>query len=141
MIKCNKTLFCTFVDYQKAFDLINRDELWFKLLKFGVSTKMLEIIKSMYTSVKLCIKHQSSLSDFFENNAGVKQGEPLSPFLFLMFINDLFECLKNDQEINIDGLSIILLLFADDLVLIAKSAKDMQMLLNKMHSYCIEWKC
>ena len=44
---------------------------------------MLEIIKSMYTSVKLCIKHQSSLSDFFENNAGVKQGEPLSPFCTL----------------------------------------------------------
>ena len=50
----------------------------------------------------------------------------------------IFECLKNDQEINIDELSIILLLFADDIVLIAKSAKDMQMLLNKMHSYCTE---
>ena len=48
--------------------------------------------------------------------------------------------MKNDQEINIDEWSIILLLFADDLVLIAKSAKDMQTLLNKMHSYRTEWK-
>ena len=46
-------------------DLVNREELWFKLTNNGVSTKMLNILKAMYTTTKLCVSKFSSLSDFF----------------------------------------------------------------------------
>ena len=139
MIKCTldkkKKLYCTFVDFKAAFDLVTRD----KLQCFGVSNKIVDIIKSMYSSVKLCIRQFSSLSDFFNSNVGVKQGEPLSPFLFLLYINDLADELRCGIDGNLDELSIFLLFFADDLVIIAKSPEELQSLIDKLFVYCQEW--
>ena len=50
------------------------------------------------------------------------QDEPLSPFLFLMYINDLYDCMNDDINVNTDELSIFLLLFDDDLMLISKTS-------------------
>ena len=36
-----KQVYCAFVDYSKAFDLVNRSALWCKVLKEGISSKML----------------------------------------------------------------------------------------------------
>ena len=47
-----KKLFCAFVDFTKAFDYVVRDNLWLKLVKLGIRGKMLNIIRSMYSSVK-----------------------------------------------------------------------------------------
>ena len=93
----------------------------------------------MYSSVKLCIRQFSSLSDFFNSNVGVKQGEPLSPFLFLLYINDLADELRCGIDENLDELSIFLLLFADDLVIIAKSPEELQSLIDKLFVYWQEW--
>jgi hypothetical protein len=47
------------------------------------------IIKSMYSQSKSCVRLNNTLRDFFGNYVGVKQGENLSPNLFKIFINDL----------------------------------------------------
>ena len=44
-------ILCMYIDFTKAFDYIVRDNLWFKLVKFGVKENILNIIKSMYSSV------------------------------------------------------------------------------------------
>ena len=93
----------------------------------------------MNKSTKLYVKKVSKLSDFFNSNAGVKHGEPLSPFLFLMYINDIFEHLKTGIEIDVDQLSIFMLTFADDMILISKTAAGLQFLLNQLRSYSYEW--
>ena len=51
-----KKLFCAFVDFTKAFDYVVRDNLWFKLVKLGLRGNILNIIKSMYDSVKSRVK-------------------------------------------------------------------------------------
>ena len=91
LINQGKRLFCAFVDFKKAFDFVNRDIIWYKLIKLGVKGKMLNIIQSMYSSVKSKVKYDNELSNDFDSYLGVRQGECLSPFLFSMYINDIEE--------------------------------------------------
>ena len=75
----NKKLYCAFVDFSKAFDRVYRNEIWFKLLQEGVSTKLLKMLQKIYDCVKLCVRVNGDSSDCFESLSGVKQGEPLYP--------------------------------------------------------------
>ena len=81
--------------------------------------KCLRIIKDMYSKVKSCVRLHGGLSDSFEIPVGLKQGEIMSPLLWALFIEDLELFLQGDfnSDIQIDELEIILLLFADDLVI------------------------
>lgn len=68
-----KKLFCCFVDYQKAFDKIDRNLMFFKLARSGVDCLMLNIIKSMYSNIKPCVKYQNQISEFFDCLEGLMQ--------------------------------------------------------------------
>ena len=91
LINQGKKLYCAFVDFKKAFDFVNRDIIWYKLIKLGVRGKMLNVIKSMYAKVKARVKFNNELSELFESYLDVRQGECLSPFLSSMYLNDIEE--------------------------------------------------
>lgn len=67
VLNSKSKVYCAFIDYEKAFDTVIRDALWVKLLQSGVSCKMINMIKSIYESVRSCVKLTStmSMSDFF----------------------------------------------------------------------------
>lgn len=65
--------------------------MWYKLLDIGVSSKIVTMLKSIYSQVSACVKAYTNVSDFFEVALGLKQGEPLSPILFILFVNDVTE--------------------------------------------------
>ena len=87
-ISNKKKLCCAFLDYSKAFDFVVRDNLWYKILKLGVRGKMLNIIQSIYSTVKSKVRGPKSNTDSFECTLGVRKGGSLSPFLFSMYVND-----------------------------------------------------
>ena len=120
-----KKLFCAFVDFRKAFDLVNRDKLWFKLIKLGVRGKILSVMRGMYSSVKSRVKFQNELSSDFECYLGVRQGECSSPFLFSMFINGLEDefYLHVIDGITIDAIKLFLLLYADDITIFFRNCR------------------
>ena len=125
LVNCDKRkLYCAFVDFRKAFDLVYRNGIWHKLISNGVSSKMVHMLKAIYESVNSCVRVNGKLSDHFDTYMGVKQGEPLSPLLFIVFINDMSATLENDgiDSISIDELQIFLVLFADDTAIIFKFA-------------------
>ena len=95
VINTNTQLYCAFIDFSKAFDYVERNSLWLKLIRLGIRGKMINIIRSMYQNVRSRVKHNNNLRDSFECYIGVRQGECLSPFLFSMFVNDLEECFSS----------------------------------------------
>ena len=68
------------MDFNKAFDYVERDSLWYKRIKIGVRGRMLDMIKSIYNTVKSRVKNNNTLSESFSCNIWVKQRECLSPF-------------------------------------------------------------
>ena len=81
-------IFCAFIDYRKAFDFIDRSTLWLKLIQNNVNGKILDVVKSMYSNAKSCLKSDTNLSQFFSCGQEVRQGENLSPILFAIYLND-----------------------------------------------------
>ena len=144
-----KQLYCAFVDYSKAFDLVDRQALWYKLFSHGISGKVLTVIKNIYHGAKSCVRANGALSEFFECSTGVRQGENLSPILFAIFLNDF----KNFLSSNYKGLEslgketenlelfsrLYVLLYADDTVILAESENELQDALNALKAYCDKW--
>ena len=136
-----KSTFATFIDLQKAFDLVDRDALLYKLLLNKIDGKFYNSVKAMYTNTEASVKLNGSLSSWFPCTSGVKQGDNLSPTLFALFINDLAEELKTlDCGITIDNVSITCLLYADDLMLISDTENNMQCLLDHVLNWCNKWR-
>ena len=90
-----KRIYMAFLDYKKAFDLVDRHYLWGKLTAQGINGKELKVVRNMYDQAKSCIRAGRRLSNFFASNIGVRQGENLSPLLFSLFINDFGEVFKD----------------------------------------------
>ena len=135
-------LYCAFVDYTKAFDYIVRENLWYKMIKYGFRGKNLNIIMSMYSKVKSRVKYNNKTGDEFFCRLGVRQGECLSPLLFSLFLNDIEESFIHSglEGLDIDTFKLFLLLYADDIVIFANSAEQHQESLNILSDYCSRWK-
>ena len=107
----------------------------------NVSSKFVRALKSMYDVVKACIRYNSKHSDFLNSYTGLKQGDPSSPLLFMLFINDLVDNINANLEniFELDELMLFIILYADDAVVFAKSKESLQSLLNDIELYCGTW--
>lgn len=72
---------------------------------------------------------------------GVKQGDVLSPTLFAIYVNDLAQEIKRaNLGIDIDDLNLSILLYADDIVLVAEEEAKLQKMLDIMYKWCNKWR-
>ena len=131
-------LYVAFMDFRKCYDTINRNILWSVLLKSGVQGKMLRALRGIYSSVQACVLGNEGLSEYFQCLQGLKQGCILSPELFSLLINDLaLEILskaRHGVSLGVAEIELFLLLFADDLTLIATTIVGLQNQLNVLHT-------
>ena len=151
-----KNLYCAFIDYQKAFDLVDRTSLWSKLIDYNINGKLMKLIYNMYQDTKACIKLNNKLSNSFICNIGVRQGDNLSPLLFALFINDfesflrpkynglssldsLFTDVTSNDELE-TFLKLFILLYADDTIVMAEGHEELQKALKAVSIYCDLWK-
>jgi len=150
-----KRLYCAFVDYKKAFDLIDRSSLWSKLIGCGINGNVIRVIYNLYDNAKSCVKIGAAMSEFFACNIGVRQGENLSPLLFAVFLNDFeFFVSRNYNGLNLcateirENLSdddvevfirLYVLLYADDTIIMAETDTELQLALTAVNEYCKLW--
>ena len=76
----------------------------------------------------------------FSQDNGVFQGESLSPTLFIAYINELESRINaiEGMGVNINGVKLSVLMYADDLVLLSQTEDGLQRGINELHSFCTE---
>ncbi|MCG8432281.1 MAG: reverse transcriptase family protein, partial [Candidatus Omnitrophica bacterium] len=139
--KENTSLYICFVDFSKAYDSIWHLGLFLKMLRNGIRGKFYSVVKDLYQKSESCVKMTQGRSDFFRCMSGVKQGEPLSPALFNLYVNDLSKKLDMVAESPSLGPELVShLLWADDLVILSTSSRSLQNKLDVLTQFCQEWK-
>jgi hypothetical protein len=136
-----KKLYCAFIDFEKAFDKLNRNHLIQKLINENLSSKIVKSIKSMYNVVKACVRYKNSKSEFMDSYIGIKQGDPGSSLMFLFFLNDIVQNIDGniDGIFTVDELKLFNIFFADDGILFSTSPESLQSMLNDLQHYCQTW--
>ena len=133
-------LYTAFVDVRRAFPSVHRALLLRKLDKQGASDSLLRALASLYKVTTGSVRSSEGLSEIFELHLGTREGGVESPLLYVLFVADLIEFLEEveplDGNVLLDGKATPALQFADDLVLIANSERDLNRLLARWGKYC-----
>jgi len=131
-------LFCCFSDFRKTFDMVLRNNLWNRLeeLKFPFDLRAFTI--RLYENVIAELKSNQMWSKDIKCNIRVKQGFPLSSTLFGIYINKLKGYL---EEVGCGGtilarIVIILLLYANNIVLLGRCASNLHKKLILLKDFC-----
>ena len=134
----NRKMYVAVIDFEKAFDSIDRKLLWPILLKNGIRGKLYRCIKSMYNSVKVRVRCGSKLTDYIKCTVGVKQGDACSPVSLSPFINELtLEVIKKGRlgasfTNDYFAFELFILLLADGVVLLSETVVGLQAQLNSL---------
>ena len=125
-----------FVDLEKAFDRVPRSVLWGVLREYGVRGPLLRAVRSLYDRSRSLVRVAGNKSDLFPVHVGVRQGCPLSPVLFIIFMDRISRRSLGGEGVQFGDQRISSLLFADDVVLMASSGQDLQRALGRFAAEC-----
>ena len=126
----NKFTGVLFVDFAKAFDVIDHTLLLQKLQLYGLSNNTLKLLSLFLENRKQCVSFDRNESSLLPIIYGVPQGSILGPILFSIYINDLPLCLKAQCE-----------MFADDTTLHTSHSKieEVTSSLQESINQLLEW--
>ena len=131
-----KKLYVCFVDFSKAFDLVNRHILFFKIINSGWSGRVIDTLRDLYAKTHYRIKASGKLSPIIENLIGVNQGGNASGLLFRKYMADLCDYLDREFGIVIGSTILAHLLWADDLILMSDTLSGLKKQLRGLERFC-----
>ena len=128
VVKKNKRkLYAVFIDFKKAYDTVDRGKLFKRLQDIGINGSFLKNVKAMYETISYKIKLKDGYLDPITSNLGLKQGCPLSPMLFNLYIDDVKDIFDEQCDpVTITDTNISHFLYADDLVLVSLTPEGLQ---------------
>ena len=127
-----------FLDFQKAFDSVEWDFILECLESFNFGPEFVGWVKTFYKNTQSCIINNGAISDLFTLERGVRQSDPLSPYLFVLAAEALAIAVR--QNIAITGITIEkeetkLLQYADDITATLSDINSLQALLDLLEVY------
>jgi hypothetical protein len=126
-VEWSSRLYAVFIDFEKAFDSVNREAMWKEVKRYRVPKQLVDLIKETYRRYICRVVHKDCVSEPFPVGAGVRHGCILSPLMFLVVTDAVMHNVNRDRRQGIRwGLVDRLedLDFADDLCLLSKAHRD-----------------
>jgi hypothetical protein len=132
-----RPLYIAFIDYQKAFDTVSYTSIWKTMKEQEVEDIYINVIKSIYNNNIGRVKLET-LGPCFNIERGVRQGDPLSPKLFIAILESIINKLNwSESGIKIQDTYLSHLRFADDLVLLSERDSQLQNMIESLHQASI----
>ncbi|KAK3536906.1 hypothetical protein QTP86_027087 [Hemibagrus guttatus] len=113
-----RELHCVFVDLEKAYERVPREELWYCMRKSGVAEKYVRVVQDMYERSRTVVRCAVGQTEEFNVEVGLHQGSALSPFLFAMVMDQLSEEVRQESPWT--------MMFADDIVICSESREQVE---------------
>eukprot|EP00808_Paulinella_micropora_P014008 g34036.t1 len=121
--------------------------LWERLWQSGIRGRAWRIIRDAYRGIRMRVLVDGCLTQPVPVSQGVRQGDPLSPVLFLIFIDALAEMLAErckglaySPEGPATRRQLRSLLYADDVVMLAESPEELNAMIEVVRSFCDTWR-
>lgn len=124
--KGRKKLQIVFVDLEKAYDKVPRKLVWEVLNRRAVASEYVNSIKDMYRGAKTSVRSESGMSDSFEVRIGVHQGSALSPYLFILVMDEVLKGVIKEAP--------WCMLFADDIVIIGETVEEVSEMVERIRA-------
>ena len=113
-----KELHCVFVDTEKAYDKVPREEVWYCMRKSGLAEKYVRIVQDMYDDSTTAVMCAVGVTEGFEVKVGLHQGSALSPCLFAMMMDRMTDEIREEAPWT--------MMFADDIVICSESKEQVE---------------
>ena len=135
----NTTVNICSLDLSKAFDKMNHDALFIKLMDRNVPLKLLCLIEFWFSHTQTCVQWDSFRSSFFTLQCGVRQGGVLSPYLFALYIDTVIShVISHNVGCCVKQTNFSIMVYADDILLLSPSVCVLQDLLTICENQLID---
>ena len=127
-----------FIDFEKAFDSIEWDFLYQSLEAFNFGPTLIRWIITFYNNLSSCVINNGLFSKPFKLERGVRQGDPLSPYLFVVAIEILAISLRKNEHvegIKLDNDEIKTLLYADDMTVTLANTFSVEIFMQILNDF------
>ena len=127
-----------FIDFQKAFDSVEWDFILGCLEAFNFGPDFVQWIKTFYKNAQSCVINNGTTSDYFFLERGVRQGDPLSPYIFVLAAEALAIAVRQDatiKGISVGGEEAKLLQYADDMTAVLADVSSAQALFDLLETF------
>ena len=132
-------LYACAIDASKAYDKVSRNKLWVKLIEKKIPPEIINATFKYYESSLMVVQLNEEFSELFTTTIGVRQGGTCSSKLFSIYIKGVvqrIEVLK--AGIKLVDTDIDVIIYADDIIIVATSKAGIQKQLNTIGEYGTE---
>ena len=147
--KIKEGLIAIKLDFQKAYDRVNWSFIKVVLIKFGFNDVFVNWIMECITSMSFEVLINGGKSEHFKPERGLRQGDPLSIYIFILrqeFLSRLLE--KEFRHHNISGVkasvrgpAIMHVMYADEIILFSKACRRKATTINCREIWCVNLVC
>ena len=133
-VEWRREMVINFIDFKKAFDSLHRPTMWNILRSYGLPMKIINIIRMLYDGSTSCVRVGGTNTERFEITSGVRQGDVLSPVLFIIVLDWVMRrtCDISDGIPWVGGSRLTELAYADDIGLLAENVQSMNRVTEKL---------